>query len=310
MIAALTWLGRHARWLLALGCVVALFVPQASSALRPFLPWFVSLVLGLSMARIDLLDIGAKLLTARFLSRVGLVALAVMPLTGVVYLGLGLVLDLNALDRASLIYLAASPPIASAAGVCFLLGFNARLALEITLAGTVLTPIVGPLMVALMIPDAAAISSLDLAYRLAAMIAFGVAIGAGIQMVVGQARIAAHPDVFNGAAAVGMVLFVLPVFDGVLATIQSDPGAALRVFALAMLFNIGVNLVVYAGLFRQPPADRGALGLVWGNRTVALYLAALPPDAQFSMFVALYQFPMYFTPLIMARLAVRPVPPP
>ena len=45
----------------------------------------------------------------------------------------------------------------------------------------------------------------------------------------------------------------------------------------------------------------GALGILWGNRTVAIYLAALPPDPQVTLFVALYQFPMYFTPLLLQR---------
>jgi len=70
------------------------------------------MVLGLSMARLDLLNI-AK--------------------------------DATKPDHASLILLAAAPPIASSAGLCFLLGFNARLALETTLIATILTPIIGPL---------------------------------------------------------------------------------------------------------------------------------------------------------------------
>ena len=42
--------------------------------------------------------------------------------------------------------------------------------------------------------------------------------------------------------------------------------------------------------------------MFWGNRTVAIYLAALPHDPQFALFVALYQFPMYLTPLLFKPL--------
>jgi hypothetical protein len=41
---------------------------------------------------------------------------------------------------------------------------------------------------------------------------------------------------------------------------------------------------------------------MWGNRNVAIYLAALPPDPLFGLYVALYQLPMLFTPLVLGRL--------
>ncbi|MEL6679612.1 MAG: hypothetical protein AAFQ51_12965 [Pseudomonadota bacterium] len=50
----LEWIGMRARWVLAAGCVAALFLDAASAALRPVLPLLVSLVLGLAMARVDL----------------------------------------------------------------------------------------------------------------------------------------------------------------------------------------------------------------------------------------------------------------
>jgi hypothetical protein len=46
----------------------------------------------------------------------------------------------------------------------------------------------------------------------------------------------------------------------------------------------------------------GATALIWGNRNAALALAALPPDPLFTLYVALYQFPMYFTPLVIRPL--------
>jgi hypothetical protein len=41
---------------------------------------------------------------------------------------------------------------------------------------------------------------------------------------------------------------------------------------------------------------------MWGNRNVSLYLAALPPDPVFGLFVAFYQFPILLTPVVMGRL--------
>ena len=45
---------------------------------------------------------------------------------------------------------------------------------------------------------------------------------------------------------------------------------------------------------------------MWGNRNAALALASLPPDPLLTLYVALYQFPMYFTPLIMRPIVGAP----
>jgi hypothetical protein len=38
---------------------------------------------------------------------------------------------------------------------------------------------------------------------------------------------------------------------------------------------------------------------MWGNRNVSIYFAALPPDPLFGLYVAFYQLPMLFTPLVL-----------
>lgn len=301
MIAGLTWLGRNARWFLALGSLFALMVPQIAAFSRPALPFLVCLVLGMSMARVDLPDIARNAFKPRFLKDMALATVLLMPVTGVVYLALARLFALSAPDVEALVYLAATPPIASAAGLCLILGYDARRGLEITLAATILTPVIGPVMVALMIPDAAALSSLDLAWRLARMILGGLLVAVAIRGFVGAKTIDGNKSIFDGLSAVAMLLFIFPLFDGVLATILSDPPRALWVLALACVFNLGVNAAVRQIARGADPERRGALGLIWGNRTIALYLAALPPDPQFTLFCALYQFPMYFTPLLFAR---------
>lgn len=300
-MTALTWLGVNARWVLAIGSVVALCLPQLAAWFRPFLPYLVCLVLALSMARIDLVDVAKGALRPAFLARIVALSVLLMPVTGVIYLMIARLANLSEADGHALVYLAAAPPIASAAGLCFILGFNARLAMEVTLGATILTPIIGPAMVAILIPDAVDISSLALARRLAFMIAGGVIIAVLIRTVVGPARINRHKSIFDGVSAAGMLLFIFPLFDGVLATILADPLRALWVLCLGAVFNIGVNMAVQKLLTGRTAADRGALGLLWGNRTIAIYLAALPPDPQFTLFTALYQFPMYFTPLLFGR---------
>jgi len=204
----------------------------------------------------------------------------------------------------SLVCLAAAPPIASAAGLCFLLGFNARLAVEITVATTLLTPVLGPLALTLALPEAAVeVSAWRLARDLGLMIAGGTALALIIRRAVGPARIAAHSASFDGVAALAMLVFVFPLFDQVPRLVSADPARAAAILGLCMAMNIGVNLATRAVLLpRLGPATAGTAGILAGNRTVAMYLAALPFDPTFALFVALYQVPMYFTPLLLARL--------
>lgn len=301
LVSALTAMGRRARWILAVGSVAALFLPDVSAALRPILPGLVAMVLALSMARIDL---GATLrdaLRPRRLALLLAISVLLIPVCAVVYGAVGRLISAEV--AASLVYLGAAPPIASAAGLCFMLGYNARLALEITVAATLLTPILGPLAAALALPDGGvALDPLTLARNLSAMIFGGVILGLALRHGIGPQRIARHGPIFDGVAAVGMLLFIMPLFDRVGSLILADPLRAALLLVLAAVFNLGANLVSQRLLATSlGPADRGAAGVVMGNRTIAIYLAALPFEPTFALFVALYQFPMYFTPLLLSR---------
>ena len=135
--------------------------------------------------------------------------------------------------------------------------------------------------------------------KLGAMILGGLAIGVFLRRLIGAEWIYQNKLAFDGASVIGMLLFVIPLFEGVGPQIIARPGLSLAVVAFAAVLNLGTNGVVAAVL--RPnlgEAASGAMGLVWGNRTVALYLATLPYDPVFALFVAFYQFPMYATPLI------------
>ncbi|QHQ35307.1 hypothetical protein [Algicella marina] len=287
--------------MLAIGCIVALFLPALSDFLRPALPMLVSLVLALGMARIDLEStVRSALRPRRMLFLVG-VSLAFMPMTAICYNLIGHLLPEP--YRFVLVYLAATPPIASSAGFCLLLGFNARLAVEVTVSATLLTPLLGPLTVAFFLPETAALEPMALALSLGRMILGGVVLAVLIRRFVGPERISAQALVFDGVGALVMLVFVIPLFAGVSGLLVADPLHGLVMLAFATIMNLGVNFAVRGAFLRFAAAeDAGAAGVLMGNRTIAIYLAALPFEPNFALFVALYQFPMYFTPLAMQHL--------
>lgn len=297
-VSVLNWIGSNARWVLAIGSVIALFLPSLSALLRPALPFLVSTVLAMAMARMDVLGLLRSILRPKRLFFLTLASIVLMPVTAAVYLGIAWVFGFDEGNTNSLIYLAAAPPIASSAGLCFLLGFNAVLAVELTLVAMLLTPLIGVASVNLFLENPPLIEPLALSLRLAGIIALGIAMALLMRLIIGAARIQRNGKVFDGLAALNMLVFVVPLFDGVLAIIQNNPQRAVFVLGLGIVFNFGVNILTAftAGKFSDAN-NAGAFGIMNGNRTVAIYLAVIPADPAFILFVALYQFPMYLTPL-------------
>lgn len=301
--AALAWVGARARWVLAVGVIVAAFLPALSEALRPALPALVSLVFCIAMVRMDLGSLARQALAPRRLARTLLLSLGLLVLTPTLFWAAAVGVGASPGVVASLVYTGAAPPITSAAGLCLLLGLNAALALELTVVASLATPLVGPLVTKALLGEAVPIDALELGLRVGAMIVAGAMAAILLRRVVGPARIAAKAKMFDGIGALAMLLFVIPLFDGVLGAILDHPLFALGIFALTILANFGVQVAtVLLARARTAPETAGALGLVSGNRTVAIYLAALPPDPLFGLYVALYQIPMLFTPLVMGPL--------
>ncbi len=308
LIACLAWIGERGPWVLVVGLVLCFASPDVSTFLRPALPWLVPLVLGLAMARVDIIDVARTALRPRTAARLLALTLAMMPVSAAVFLGVAWALGLDADMRTGLVYLAAAPPIASAANLCFLLGYDGRRALAVTVAAMVLTPVLGPLTIFAFLRDAAPLSLLDLSSRLGAMIGGGVILGLALRRGLGAGRIARQSRVFDGVAMTALVIFVLPIFDGVPELVFAEPGRALLTLAVAVAANVGVNLGLRAAVARvRSAAEAGAYGVLFGNRTIAIYLAALPYDPHFTLFVAMYQVPILLMPALQrAFLSPRP----
>lgn len=304
MIAALAWVGGRARWILILGCIAALFVPGPSAVLRPFLPGFVAMVYALGMLRVDLPRVMRNLIDPRRALRTWTLALAMTALSALLAFGLTRAAGAGPDIQKAVVYTLLSPPIASAAAMCLLMGLDAALALEMTVLCSFLTPLVAPVMARLLLGDALAVSPVDLGLRTAAMIFSGVAVAMVLRRWIGVEAVLRHKSALDGVSALAMLLFVVPLFDGVGAMIAAAPGAAFGMLALgcALLF---LPQLAALGLRRGPGAGIGAAGLAWGVRSVAIFLAALPPDPAFTLFVALYQFPMYATPLLLGAMYAR-----
>lgn len=298
--AILVWIGVRARWALVVGVVAALAAPDLAEALRPALPFLVAVIYGFAMARIDLAATLRQALRPRRLTATAALAVVMMTATPAAMYALASIGGLSHGLTAALVHMAAAPPIGSAAALCFMLRLNGVLALELTILCSLLCPFLSPLVSELLLGDAMPIEPAALGLRLAAMILGGAALAVLLRWALRPRWIAANATAFDGMSAVGMAVMVLPLFEGVGAAVLAQPGLALGVGLLVFAANWGAQSVVFGALSTSravAPPTAGALAVCWGNRNTALLLAALPPDPLFTLFVALYQLPMYLTPL-------------
>ena len=305
LICALRGLGRYARLALPLGILIALLLPDLHLRWDIILPLNITLIYAASIIRLDLKSTAQLAFTPKRLAISLSITLFILCVVPLVYVMLAQMVGLATLYYPSLIWFAVAPPIASTIWICTLLGFRAALAMEVVVLTSLAAPFTGPFLAAWLLADIAAINQLALFYKLAGMICGGSLIAIIGQRLLGRAKIEDNRLVFDGLSALAMLIFLIPVFNGMAAVILQKPILALHLCGLAVLMNMGAQIALL-GLSRifSPHATRlQVLAIVTGNRNVGLYFAALPADPVFALFTAMYQIPLYLTPLVIGRIS-------
>jgi len=303
LLRGLAWLGARARWVLAVGVLLATVLPSLSAYLRPYLAPLVVLVLCISMARMDLPVLARRARRPRRLAGLAVWALALTVATPVAVWAGARAAGLPEPQLAALVYTFVAPPIASSPALCLMLGLEAGFALELTVLASLANPLIGPLVAKLLLGEAVPLDAIDLTLRIAVMIGGGAVAALVLRRLVGAERIARHGGAFDGVAAIVVVLFVIPLFHGFWGVVTAAPWFALGTLVLVLAANWGPQVAMARAAGRAAePGLAGAAALMWGNRNAGMYLAALPPDPVFGLYVAFYQLPMLFTPLVLGRL--------
>ncbi len=306
MLRALAWLGHRAQWLLAIGVIGALAFPAPGVWLAGTLPLWIAILIGLAMTRIDLALIARRMMNPLRLIRNLALCIALMAATPTVFWFFGSQGGLPTEHIEALVYTGSGPPLGSAAAFCLILGLDAAFALEITVVGSFLAPLTMPLMARILLGEAVPIDTIEMSLRLSILIGAALAGAIAARRILGAVWIEHNGKSFDGLSSVILIIFLFPLFLGIPDLIRLYPGFALATLLLAIAANLGVQLIVYCCLRSSIGRDTaGAIALTWGNRNAALALAALPEAPFLTLYVALYQFPMYFTPLVMRPVVGR-----
>lgn len=305
-MGALAWLARHGRLVLVAGLVLGIASPGLARAVQPLIVPMIALLLFLAALRIGpeaahpaAAELPRALALTVLLQMVApLLALAVV--TGFGWgaspVAIGVVLAL------------AAAPITGSPGLAILSGADPAPALRQLVLGTALLPLTVLPVFWLMPVFAEPSATLAAAARLTATIALA---GGGAFLLRRAAPALAKPEAAvatDGLTTLAMASVVVGLMAGVGPALVSRDPALWAVLALVLVLNFGIQLGFWA-LARRAGAGRSApaLAIVAGNRNLALFLTALPPETveELLLFVGCFQVPMYLTPLVMAPLYRR-----
>lgn len=296
MIRALGFVGRHGRWSLVIGLIAGLTLPGVAVAMKSWLPHLIAALLFVSAYRIGpRATLGTKADTGRSLATVLAYQLAA-PLLALVALSLaGLA---NTPAGIAIILVLAAPSVTGAPNFAIMMKRDPTRAMRLLLLGTALFPLtVVPVLWGLpAIPTMAEV--LNGALRLLGVI--GLAVGVAFLLRGQRPLHAPSREAIDGVAAILLAVLVIGLMSAMGPALVERPGALALWLAFAFALNFGLQLAA----FRFDPARNAGAAIVAGNRNIALFLVALPPDLtdKLLLFIGCYQIPMYVTPIVMARL--------
>lgn len=109
----------------------------------------------------------------------------------------------------------------------------------------------------------------------------------------------------DGLAAIALAVTVVGLMAAIGPALDGAPRTLLFWLVAVLVVNLGLQAMAFQVLRDRP--EGVPFSIVAGNRNVALFLLALPPEVTdpLLIFLGCYQVPMYLTPLLMGRLYGR-----
>ncbi len=300
----LDFCARHGRMALvaglAAGVALGLVAPAAAEASRVLIAPMVVLLLFLAVLRLGVEGVRAGLRgIGRALGVTLALQLALPVAAALAFLGLGW----QGAAALGIVLMLAAAPITGSPNIAIMSGGDPVPALRQLVLGTALLPFT-VIPVFALVPafgDPGEVAAIVL--RLLAVIALagGFALVLRLRGVVpGHDRALRRMD---GLAALILGVVVVAIMGAVGPALR-EGGAVWGLLALVLVVNFalqaGTALVARASGSRATVAP---LGIVAGNRNIALFLSVLPVALvdELLLFIGLYQIPMYLTPLVMTR---------
>jgi BASS family bile acid:Na+ symporter len=298
-------MGGRATTLLPFSLAIGLLFQNVAALARPLVGPLAIVLLMLTLVRTDWPRV--RMLLARPGTAIAIsvamllvVPLVVWPLWRSLGLWPGLV--------AALCLSAMAPGVISAAATATFLGLDASLALLVTLFTNFLVPFTLPPLALWLLGLDLKLSLLDLSLRLAFIGGTAFAGAVLIRTLLGPQRLRHAGGIVDGLSVAVLMLFAVPLMDGIVARAAADPWKLAGFVGGAFAGMIVCNLVTAAGAL--PFLDRRTAltaGYCSGGRHNALLMAVLPltVDPDIFTFIAAVQVPIYVVPTLLQPIYRR-----
>ncbi len=306
VLTALTVAARNARWVLVAGLAVALAAPSVTLIFKPLIPLFIALLLFAASFRVGPKHVfGAFTLVHRPVS----LAVVLQCLVPLVLLLCIVPLGLSGVYVVAVMLVASAAPISGSPNLVLMLGGDPAPALRQLIIGTAVLPITAiPLF--WWLPGIGDTTGIFVAAG-KLLLVIAVATGAGFFV---RARwfstlSKSAETAVDGLSAVFMALVVLGLMSAMGEALRVEPVSLLIMLLFACVLNFGFQVagyLLYQCRRNKAPiaqSDEVTVGVISGNRNIALFLTALPTSViePLLLFIGCYQVPMYLTPLVMKR---------
>lgn len=297
---------RHGRWALVAGLAAGLTLPGVAQALRPYLPELVSGLLFVAALRIGpWATLGGFKAIGYTLRTVALYQLAA-PLLA---LGVVSVLGVASTPAAmALVLVLAAPSVTGSANFTILMGQDPSVAMRILLIGTAFFPLTAFVVLLLSPIVESPILALMGTLRLIAVIFGAVGTAFALRWMFWKEMGDAGRTSLDGVSAILLGVVVIGLMSAAGPALLGSPMKFGAWLAFAFAVNFGMQLLAHRLMpVADEQRDRTGTSVIAGNRNIALFLVALPPEVmdRVLLFIGCYQIPMYLTPILL-RKALRP----
>lgn len=292
---------RHGRAILIIGLVAGIGVPGLAFAMRPWIAELVAAMLFVAALRIGpraafgaVRDFGAALGIAGIYQ-------IVFPLIAI---ALFAALGWDGVLVTGIILMLAASPISGSPNITQMIGGDPAPALRQLVLGTALLPLT-VIPIFWLTPDLGQLTEvLVAAARLLAVILAATGVGFFVRATFMRQPSVKALAAVDGASAILMGVVVIGLMSAVGPAILEEPGHLLIALTIVFAANFSLQIAAASVLRASGRAELAApLGIVAGNRNIALFLAALPTSVTdpLLLFIGCYQIPMYLTPILLGR---------
>ncbi|MCL6707764.1 hypothetical protein M8R20_12190 [Pseudomonas sp. R2.Fl] len=288
--------GRHGRFILVIGILAGIALPGLATVLAAYIGPLVAMLLFLAVLRVGPEAAIGAAKGARATFAVALLLQCVLPVALALFLSfLGLMGEPLAI--ATVLMLAAAP-LSGGPHIVAMTGHDSAPALRLMVLGVALLPLT-VIPVFRFVPELGSpLLVLGASLKLLGIIAAAALAAVAVRKAIPERHERDATEIIDGVSAIAMAVVVIGLMSEVGPILVGAPDRFAAMLAYVFALNFGLQIVA-ALVARTMGHEKVApsIGVMAGNRNMALFLTVLPPEVTGNLlfFLGCAQIPIYLT---------------